>query len=190
MSSKKQSNLIYDKAHALFSLNVGERWTLKVCQHLHKNAHGCPRFPHPQSCSPGSGVNFPQKAALLGCLVLGQLAPHFQIALRHVSGSRRATYRQQRTNNRICLKGAPGTQAFLTRICPADSALHMPPFPRAGVPNLQDLMPDDLRWSWSNNIRNKVHNKCNAPESSWNHPRKTVFHESGPCCQKGWGPWP
>ena len=31
-------------------------------------------------------------------------------------------------------------------------------------------MPDDLRWSQYNNNRNKVHNKCNALESSWNHP--------------------
>ena len=31
-------------------------------------------------------------------------------------------------------------------------------------------MPDDLRWSWCNNNRNKVHNKCNALESSPNHP--------------------
>ena len=31
------------------------------------------------------------------------------------------------------------------------------------VPNLQDLMPDDPRWSWcNNNNRNKVHNKYNG----------------------------
>ena len=42
--------------------------------------------------------------------------------------------------------------------------------PKAGVPNLQDLMPDDLRWSWCNNNQNKVHNKCKAFESSHNHP--------------------
>ena len=29
----------------------------------------------------------------------------------------------------------------------------------AGVPNLQDLMLDNLRWSWCNNNRNTVHNK-------------------------------
>ena len=40
---------------------------------------------------------------------------------------------------------------------------------RAGVPKLQDLMTDDLRWSWSNNNRNKVQNKCNALESSPKH---------------------
>ena len=39
----------------------------------------------------------------------------------------------------------------------------------AGIPNLRDLMPDDLRWSWCNNNRNKVHNKCNGIKSSWNH---------------------
>ena len=38
------------------------------------------------------------------------------------------------------------------------------------VPSLWDLMPDDLRWSWYNNNGNKVHNKCNALESPWNHP--------------------
>ena len=57
----------------------------------------------------------------------------------------------------------------------------------AGVPNLWDLMPDDLRWSWCN----KEHNKCNVLESSPNHPHhthgKTVFHETGPWCWKGWG---
>ena len=34
------------------------------------------------------------------------------------------------------------------------------------VPNLQDLMPDDLRLSWCNNNRNKGHNKCNVLETS------------------------
>ena len=46
---------------------------------------------------------------------------------------------------------------------------------RAGVPMLQELMPDDLRGSWCSNNRNKVHNKCNALESSPNHP-----HPLGP----------
>ena len=41
---------------------------------------------------------------------------------------------------------------------------------KAGVPNLQNLMPNDLRWSWCNNKRNK----CNTLESSQNHP----FHPS------------
>ena len=40
--------------------------------------------------------------------------------------------------------------------------------------------------------RNKVHNKCNLLESSRNHPPpvrgNTVFHKTGPWCQKFWGP--
>ena len=43
-------------------------------------------------------------------------------------------------------------------------------YSKARVPNLQDLMPDDLRWSWHNNNRNEVHSKYNVLESSWNHP--------------------
>ena len=39
----------------------------------------------------------------------------------------------------------------------------------ARVPSLSDLMPDDLRWSWCNINKNKVHNKCNALELSPNH---------------------
>ena len=35
---------------------------------------------------------------------------------------------------------------------------------KSGIPNLQDLLLDDLRWSWSSNNRNKVHNNCNALE--------------------------
>ena len=55
-------------------------------------------------------------------------------------------------------------------------------------------MSGDLRWSRCNNDRNKLHNKCNAFESSGNHsptplpPRvlgKIVFHETGPWCQEG-----
>ena len=45
-----------------------------------------------------------------------------------------------------------------------------------GVPSFQDLMPDDLRWSWCNNKRNKAHNKCNALESSQNHPSPPPVH--------------
>ena len=40
---------------------------------------------------------------------------------------------------------------------------------RAGVPNLWDLVPDDLRWSWCNSSRNKVCNECNVPKPSRNH---------------------
>ena len=41
---------------------------------------------------------------------------------------------------------------------------------RTGILNLWDLMLYDLRWSWCNNNRNKVHNKWNVLESSLNHP--------------------
>ena len=44
-------------------------------------------------------------------------------------------------------------------------------------------MPDDLRWSWYNNSRNKVHIKCNVLESSWKHPFTT------PSPRKSWRPW-
>ena len=40
----------------------------------------------------------------------------------------------------------------------------------SGVPDFQDLTPDDLRWSWCNNSGNKLHNKCDACELSLNHP--------------------
>ena len=37
-----------------------------------------------------------------------------------------------------------------------------------GLPSLQALMPDGLRWSWHNN-RNKVHDKCNGLDSPTRH---------------------
>ena len=49
---------------------------------------------------------------------------------------------------------------------------------KSGVSHCQDLVPDGLKRSWGNNNRNKVHNKCNALESSPNH-RPTHTH-SGP----------
>ena len=69
------------------------------------------------------------------------------------------------------------------------------PLSTSVVPNFWDLMPNDLRWSWYNNNRNKVHNKCNVFESSWKHlpdpvHGKIVFQEIGPWCQKDWGPCP
>ena len=63
-----------------------------------------------------------------------------------------------------------------------------------GVPNLQGLMPDDLRWNW-------IEIKCTINGVPWNHLEtiphphtpttmceKIVFHKTGPWCQKGWGP--
>ena len=60
---------------------------------------------------------------------------------------------------------------------------------KAGVPNLQDLMSYDLRWSWcnnNNNNRTKVHNKCNALETSRNHspPPSPWKNCLGDCCFK------
>ena len=40
---------------------------------------------------------------------------------------------------------------------------------RIGVANLRELTSEDLRWGWYYNSRKKVHNKCNALESSPNH---------------------
>ena len=40
---------------------------------------------------------------------------------------------------------------------------------RSGLPNLRDLMPHDLRWSWCSSNRNEMHNKRDALESSSNH---------------------
>ena len=59
---------------------------------------------------------------------------------------------------------------------------------RAGIPNFWDLMPDDLRSSWCSHHRNKVHNKYNILESSWNHPPHS--HPWKNCllrCKKCWG---
>ena len=41
---------------------------------------------------------------------------------------------------------------------------------KTGAPNLQELMPVDLRSSWCNNNRYKAHNKCNTLESSQTRP--------------------
>ena len=63
----------------------------------------------------------------------------------------------------------------------------------SGVPKLWDLIPDDLSWIWSNNMRNKMHSKRNALESPRNHPLPPV--EGGNCLAwnqslvpKSWGP--
>ena len=40
---------------------------------------------------------------------------------------------------------------------------------KSGLSSCQNLVPDGLKRSWGNN-RNKVHNNCNALESSPNHP--------------------
>ena len=45
---------------------------------------------------------------------------------------------------------------------------------------LQDLMPDDLRWSCCSNNRNKAHHKCNVLESSRNHPPRGQWKNYAP----------
>ena len=45
------------------------------------------------------------------------------------------------------------------------------PFVYNRGPQPPESKPDDLRWSWCHNNRNKVHNKCSVLESPWNHPR-------------------
>ena len=59
---------------------------------------------------------------------------------------------------------------------------------RPGILRLQNLMPEDLRWSWCYKNRNKAHNKCNALESSWNHPPNPgLWKNCLPWCQKRLG---
>ena len=78
----------------------------------------------------------------------------------------------------------------------APSVLHtlpgnVRPPQRSQASEIWCLRSDDLRWSWYHNNRNKVDNKCNVLVSSPYLPApvpgKTVFHETGPWCQKCWG---
>ena len=61
--------------------------------------------------------------------------------------------------------------------------LLLPPIPASvrifWSTNLWALMPDDLRWSWCNSTKSKVHNKCIVLGQSWTIPptpicRKTI----------------
>ena len=68
-------------------------------------------------------------------------------------------------------------------------------FSKSGVPNLWDLMPDALRWSWCHNNRNKAHKvRClNHPEPfPPPHPQSVETflprETRGLWYQKGWGP--
>ena len=62
-----------------------------------------------------------------------------------------------------------------------------------GVPSLQDLMSDNLRWGWCNNTGNKVHNKCKALKSSQTIPhqacpwKNSLPRKTDPWCQKAGG---
>ena len=60
-----------------------------------------------------------------------------------------------------------------------------PSWYRPGVPNLWDLMFDDLGCSWCNTNRLKVHNKCNGLQSSWNHPHYLSWKN---CLPQNWSP--
>ena len=67
-----------------------------------------------------------------------------------------------------------GTQTFIHCSIYLSSIIY-----QIGAPNVQDLMPDDLRWRWCSNNRNKMDNKYNALESSPNHlPHPYVFHKT------------
>ena len=43
----------------------------------------------------------------------------------------------------------------------------------AGIPKVWRLMPDDPRWSWCNNKRKKVHNRCRLPR--WLSGKESVY---------------
>lgn len=72
------------------------------------------------------------------------------------------------------------------------------PFPitgytKPGSPHLWDLMPNDLRWSWCNKNRNKMHNRCNKAESSPRHPtswwKNSSFMKPVPYAKMVGGHW-
>ena len=140
-----------------------------------KGAQSCPRLCNHMDCSPpGSSVHGILQARILEW-----------VTISFCRGSS-----QRRDHTWIsCLAGGFFT-VWATR------AALLIRSSRAGFLTLQNLMPDDLRWSWCNNKRNKVHNKCNALESSQKHATppptpvcgKIVSHETGPWCQKCRGP--
>ena len=83
---------------------------------------------------------------------------------------------------------SPFHASYIARECPSTTE----------IPSLWDLMSkiwclrsDDLRWGWYHNNSHKVPNKCNvlvsSPYLTALVPGKTVFHETGPWCQKCWG---
>ena len=83
---------------------------------------------------------------------------------------------------------------LLEGIVPTGGELKASRLDRTGVPNLQDLMPDDLRCS--NAI--KIEIKCSGNVTCLNHPqaiprphpgpwKKIIFHKNNPWCQKRLG---
>ena len=86
---------------------------------------------------------------------VGKCFPSQQWPVRHLGlGSRP-----------VWVLGKPCTPGQRSGSWPQLCSLFLPPLNTAapfwaGVPNLQDLMPHDLRWGWCNNNWNKVHNTC------------------------------
>ena len=79
----------------------------------------------------------------------------------------------------------PLTTGELQRSELALPSLH--PFPRSGIHNFWDLMPDYLRRNWPHHHhhnRNKVHNKCDVLESSRNHSPPPIPWKN--CLPKNW----
>lgn len=59
---------------------------------------------------------------------------------------------------------------------------------RAGFTSLQDLRPDNPRWSKCNHNRIKGHDKCNVlNHTSFPSPWKHCLAQNRSWCQKGWG---
>ena len=59
-------------------------------------------------------------------------------------------------------KGILRTFVLRQQLFISEESLNFPKASRARVPSLWDLLPNDLRWSWCNKNRNKVHNKFNV----------------------------
>ena len=147
-------------------------------------------------CSPlGSSVNgdSPGKNTGVGCYallqgifptqVLNPGLPHRRLILNHLSHLPNLPSWHYRANTYLTIWEI-NSPMWTTNELRMESS-------KTGVPNLWDLIADDLRWNWCNNNRNKVHNKCNELESPWNQPLapgKIVFHGTSPWCQKVWGP--
>ena len=91
-------------------------------------------------------------------------------SLRGVSFARKS-YRKCFSFTPPCLRCLPSVMGIwlLARVSWSGSPFQVDnrEYFKARVPDLWDLIPDDLRWSWCNNNWNKVHNRCNT----LNHPQ-------------------
>ena len=61
-------------------------------------------------------------------------------------------------------------------------------FSKSGLHNLWDIMSNDLRWSWYDDNRNKVHNRCNVLDSSPNSPPHPGLPQNRSLVPKRWEP--